>query len=97
METSLLPSESYCLLEVLLMSAILASFFNYDPQKTIGIVSTSGSYTWFAYLFVNRRLSTTLSQSPAFYSTLLSVLLQTMVLCLISHSLVIHVVSIHYL
>ena len=72
METSLLPSESYCLLEVLLMPAILASFFAYNPQKTIGIVSISGLYAWFAYLFVNRRLSTTLSQSPAFYSTLIS-------------------------
>ena len=79
------------------MLATQANPSTYNSQRTVDTVLVSGSCTWFAYLSVNRRLSTILSQFLIFCLTSLLTLLQTMVLYLISHSPANHITSIHYL
>jgi len=51
------------------MLAILAIIFVYNLQKTKDTLPTSGLFALFAYLFVDRKISTIWFQFPIFYST----------------------------
>jgi len=67
-------------------------------NKKIGdIVPTPDLFVWSAHLFIGKRILTTLFQSPAFCSFLLSILLQTIVSYPELHSLVTYITSTHYL
>ena len=82
-------NKNYHLLQILQMLATQANHFAYDPQRTISTVLVPFSYILSAHLSVNGRLLMTLFQFPTFYSTSRLTLLQTVVLCLILHFLVV--------
>ena len=79
------------------IAILLANPFVYSLQRIKDTVPASDSFIQFVYLFVDKRILTTLSQFIIFYSVPWSTLLQTEVLYLILHSLAIYIASTCYL